>query len=301
MSSYPGAIDEFRVTQNLPGIVYNADDKKTIFAEDTNAHSDAIVAIEQTLGKNPQGNYDTVADRLDASGGGSPIIFATSSTASATQLKVCTTDVGDYVPAYGDIVVVKFTAGQHYASASTNFASIMFNFDGIAGNKSLANIDGSSVLSSSVWVPANGTITMRYTGDWFVPIDNNSTTATISTVVMQNTRQYASPSILTIQPGAAGGGSFLQYIVYALARDMTINVSSAAVYNTYFGVRMLVIIKDNGTARNLTWTTTNLSQTDQFALPTTTTPGKTLVVELLSVGPNLGKVIPVNVMEYELI
>lgn len=70
MSNYPGAIDEFRTVQNLPGILYESTDTTTVFAEDTNSHSDAISAIESTLGINPQGDYDTVADRLDASGGG---------------------------------------------------------------------------------------------------------------------------------------------------------------------------------------------------------------------------------------
>lgn len=70
MTLYPGAIDEFRTTQNIPGVLYDADDTKTVFAEDTNSHSEAIVAIEETLGENPQGDYPTVADRLAASGGG---------------------------------------------------------------------------------------------------------------------------------------------------------------------------------------------------------------------------------------
>lgn len=70
MTLYPGEIDEFRVAQNIPGVLYDAADTKTVFAEDTNNHSDAIVAIEETLGENPQGDYPTVADRLAASGGG---------------------------------------------------------------------------------------------------------------------------------------------------------------------------------------------------------------------------------------
>lgn len=65
MTTYPGAVDEFRVTQNLPGILYDAADTKTVFAEDTNNHSEAIVAIEETLGTNPQGTADSVVDRLD--------------------------------------------------------------------------------------------------------------------------------------------------------------------------------------------------------------------------------------------
>lgn len=70
MTTYPGAIDEFRNTTNLPGIVYDKDDTTTVFAEDTNNHSAAIVALETTLGVNPQGDYPTVADRLAAGGGG---------------------------------------------------------------------------------------------------------------------------------------------------------------------------------------------------------------------------------------
>lgn len=64
MSVYPGAIDEFREVENLPGIVYNPADKKTVFAEDTINSFDAIVAIESTLGEDPQGDSETVADRL---------------------------------------------------------------------------------------------------------------------------------------------------------------------------------------------------------------------------------------------
>lgn len=65
MTTYPGAIDEFRVTQNLPGILYDAADTKTVYAEDTNNHSDAIVAIETELGTNPSGASATVVDRLN--------------------------------------------------------------------------------------------------------------------------------------------------------------------------------------------------------------------------------------------
>lgn len=65
MTTYPGAIDEFRTTQNIPGVLYDPDDTKTVFAEDTNNHSDAIVAIETELGTNPSGASATVASRLN--------------------------------------------------------------------------------------------------------------------------------------------------------------------------------------------------------------------------------------------
>lgn len=65
MTTYPGAIDEFRTTQNIPGVLYDPDDTKTVFAEDTNNHSDAIIAIETELGTNPSGASATVVSRLN--------------------------------------------------------------------------------------------------------------------------------------------------------------------------------------------------------------------------------------------
>lgn len=70
MTTYPGAIDEFRTVENLPGVTYDEDDTKTVFAEDTNNLADAVVAIETTLGTNPEGDFSTVADRLATLGGG---------------------------------------------------------------------------------------------------------------------------------------------------------------------------------------------------------------------------------------
>lgn len=65
MTVYPGAIDTFRTTQNLPGIVYDAAQTKTIFAEDINGHSAAIAAIETELGTNPKNTATNVSERLD--------------------------------------------------------------------------------------------------------------------------------------------------------------------------------------------------------------------------------------------
>lgn len=70
MTLYPGDIDEFRTVQNLPGILYNATDTKTVFAEDTNDHSSSIIAIQTVLGINPAADFDTVSDRIAAAGGG---------------------------------------------------------------------------------------------------------------------------------------------------------------------------------------------------------------------------------------
>jgi len=61
MTVYPGAIDQFRVHNNLPGMNYDAEKADIIYAEDINKISDNIVAIETTLGINPQGAENDIA------------------------------------------------------------------------------------------------------------------------------------------------------------------------------------------------------------------------------------------------
>jgi len=56
-TNYPNDYDSYPTWQDLVDI---------IAAAIINNIQDAIVAIEQTLGKNPQGSYTTVKDRLDA-------------------------------------------------------------------------------------------------------------------------------------------------------------------------------------------------------------------------------------------
>ena len=66
MSNYPGTIDSFRTIENIPGQTYDVDKTTTVYAEDLEQRADAIIAIEETLGTDPQGSYDTVKQRLDA-------------------------------------------------------------------------------------------------------------------------------------------------------------------------------------------------------------------------------------------
>lgn len=63
--AYPDDIDTFREIENLPGLAYDPNDKKTFFVEDLQAVRNSIVNIEETLGLDPQGDYDTVKLRLD--------------------------------------------------------------------------------------------------------------------------------------------------------------------------------------------------------------------------------------------
>lgn len=65
MAAYPDAVFEPRITENLPGVVFDADLSTEVFAEDYAYPADEIVAIETALGLVPQGSYDDVAARLD--------------------------------------------------------------------------------------------------------------------------------------------------------------------------------------------------------------------------------------------
>lgn len=62
--AFPNDIYEQRALENLPGLTYDRDNTKTLFAEDILEHGAEIRAIEQVLGRDVAGDYDTVDDRL---------------------------------------------------------------------------------------------------------------------------------------------------------------------------------------------------------------------------------------------
>lgn len=60
MADFPTAVTTPRTISNRPGVVFDADDPKTFFAEDLNKANDEIVALETELGTTPKGAYATV-------------------------------------------------------------------------------------------------------------------------------------------------------------------------------------------------------------------------------------------------
>jgi hypothetical protein len=56
MSTFPNGLFSPRAIENRTGVVYDADDTKTLFAEDLEGITDEIVAIETFLQKLPEGN-----------------------------------------------------------------------------------------------------------------------------------------------------------------------------------------------------------------------------------------------------
>jgi len=52
MSDYPGAIDTFRTIENIPGQTYDPAKQTTVYVEDLEQRSSAILAVENLLGVN---------------------------------------------------------------------------------------------------------------------------------------------------------------------------------------------------------------------------------------------------------
>lgn len=76
MADFPENIYAGRELENADGVVFDADQHTRFFAEDLNSVNDEITAIETVLGENPQGEFDTVSERIAAaaeSGGGGSV------------------------------------------------------------------------------------------------------------------------------------------------------------------------------------------------------------------------------------
>ena len=65
MAEFPDAIYVPRTKANDPSAAYVPTDPYTIFAEDVQQLDAEVVAIEETLGLNPEGAFTDVAERLD--------------------------------------------------------------------------------------------------------------------------------------------------------------------------------------------------------------------------------------------
>lgn len=64
--TYPSTIDTFREIEDYPGVVIDPERKDTVYAADTIELQEAIVAVEETVGVDPAGEYADVAARLAA-------------------------------------------------------------------------------------------------------------------------------------------------------------------------------------------------------------------------------------------
>ena len=95
MSSFPFSIFTPRTVENRPGVVYDPNNTKTLYADDIKAMTDEIVSIETILGLNPEGAFSSVALRLedlDAS------IATIPAKATASEVRTATNDTKFITP-----------------------------------------------------------------------------------------------------------------------------------------------------------------------------------------------------------
>lgn len=145
MATYPTNIYEGRTVENLPGIVYDPNDLKTLFAEDINNLNNEVEAVETELGTNPSGDFDTVAERLDDIEENMPVsdILTVIKTITSAQIKALYASPVELIPAPG--------AGKYIIIESV---VVFFNYGTIAylsgGNISITNSGGGISFVSSV-------------------------------------------------------------------------------------------------------------------------------------------------------
>jgi len=66
MAEFPLQIYEPRAKANDPSVVYDPDESTQLFAEDVTKLDAEVVAIEQVIGQNPAGPYNTITERIEA-------------------------------------------------------------------------------------------------------------------------------------------------------------------------------------------------------------------------------------------
>jgi hypothetical protein len=91
--AYPDTIYQQRELENLPGLTYQPTNKKTLFAEDMIGHGNEITNIENTLGRNPQGTYASVSDRLDNASSGPKLLFELIPSNNESQVDIAGIDI----------------------------------------------------------------------------------------------------------------------------------------------------------------------------------------------------------------
>lgn len=89
MARYPDEEFAFRLIENVPGVEYDPDNKRKLFAEDLQEITNEIAAIEEALGLNINGSFDTLKLRIEdieANLGSSLTVLNTASTIDDSNL-----------------------------------------------------------------------------------------------------------------------------------------------------------------------------------------------------------------------
>lgn len=110
--AYPDDIDTYREIENLPGLTYNEDDKRTFFVEDLQAVRNSIIAIETALGINPTFDYPNLSTALEEL------------TGEVDYIKSNATPIGVVLPFAGSSAPVDYLLCNGAAVSRTTYADL---------------------------------------------------------------------------------------------------------------------------------------------------------------------------------
>jgi len=169
-------------------------------------------------------------------------------------------------------------AGDNIAvSANTATATVTVSVNGVMGDELAITQDNSTNATNYVIFnnASSGNLAPRTDTDFYY----NPATGVLSVTAISSTR--INPRVISIASGATitpSGDTADQYNITALAVDATIDIPSGT---ATAGQRLTIRIKDDGTARALTWTT---SGTNSYRIVGTTLPTTTVVSKVLYIG-----------------
>ena len=261
-----------------------------------------LTGLAFTIGNNSTGavliknNAGTTLDTV-VTGGTAIMVLTDNSTSSGTWVAY------SYLPASYDFSTSTASFGSaSITNATWTGTTIAYNYGGTglttfgAANYALYSTSATALTAGTLPVQAGGTGLTAVTAG-YIPFGlNSSALNTSANLFWDNTNAYL--GIQDSTPGVAldvGGtirsasatitssatitptaGTTNQYTVTALATNPTIAIPSGTPQD---GQKLIIRIKDNGSARTLTWTTTSGGyRAVGGTLPSTTVAGKVLYV-----------------------
>jgi len=146
MAFYPDDIASFREKLNLPNQPFDVNKKTTVYVEDFSAVEDEVIAVETTLGENPQSTYDTVADFLLALAAGA----GTLEDVKVAEFSITNDQLTNLVtapvllipaPGAGKVLIVFFAIGYMNFPGDPYVSPNEDNYLGVMGGTDTANED----------------------------------------------------------------------------------------------------------------------------------------------------------------
>lgn len=267
MANYPNSIYGPRAKENRSGVVYDATKKSVIFVEDVSKLDDEVVAIETELGANPKGAKADVKTRLDDVDQAIAGIPAVPVKATGAEINTGSDDT-------------KYTTPKAIADSNVFRSEKLGQINALPEHGAL--VFGDYFLIDAYDAEWPNTTWPKKKVDWYL---------ILAELEMINDARYVRPTQVVTLTNKRITLRCQYYATHATPTPVGDNYDAvyitAQAGNAAFGAptgtptnfqRLIIRIKDNGTARLLTWNAIYRAGTD-IALPTTTVLGKTIYLE----------------------